>query len=305
MGKTFKYTIKEIDDVQDGYVYDEMEIVVEVSIADNGNGTLTVTPNYPDDTEFNNAYETVEVNVQKIWNDNNNQDGIRPESIDVVLYANGEALETVSLSEENDWSFSWTGLIKHSQKDNIEYTVEEVEGDNYVASIESVTDDNGNVTAIITNTHKIETTDVKVIKIWEDADNHDNYRPDFIKVQLYANGKPYGDVVTLNTLNEWRYSWKDLDKNESGKEIKYSVEEVEIPEKYSVEYSVGEDGTLIITNTQIPGEGGYEEPPVVTSVLIDNPKTGTNVFDSFGLYIALIFGALVVLAVENKRYFNR
>ena len=317
VGNTYSYTIKEIDDGADGYVYDEMIVEITVNVADNGDGTLKIDTNYSEDTEFNNKYETVEVSVQKIWDDNNNQDGVRPESIEVTLAGNGNNIETVELSEANNWTYTWKELVKHSNKTDIKYTVEEAELDGYVATIETDVDSSsGDVTTVITNTHEIEKVDVKAIKIWDDANNYDNYRPDSINVQLYANGNAYGDEITLNDSNNWSYTWEGLDKNESGEEIEYTVEETAVPDKYEVEYSVDEDGTLVITNKQIPGEGGYEEPPAepieppakpAEPVVIyegDNPGTGTTIFDSFGLYFALILAAITLVFFETRKFYK-
>ena len=312
-GKTYTYTIKEIDDGIDGYVYDQMVIKILVTISDNGDGTLNIDTEYSEDTEFNNEYQTVDVNVKKVWDDSNNQDGIRPESINIILYSNGEKLSTVELSEENDWSYTWTNLVKHSGKVDIDYTVEEDEVEGYEASIiTDIDDDSGNATITITNTHQTEKADIKVLKKWEDADNHDNIRPESIKVQLYANGVTFGDAVTLDDSNEWTYIWRELSKNDSGEEIKYTVKEIEVPEKYYVEYSVSEDGTLLITNTQIPGEGGYEEPPVEVVKIVEphndnnNPNTGISIFDNYKFYILLLLGTLAWVIIETKKsYKNR
>ncbi|WP_155996100.1 Cna B-type domain-containing protein, partial [Streptococcus ruminantium] len=47
--------------------------------------------------------------VTKVWKDNNNQDGKRPGSIQVQLYANGEKLgEPVTLTADNKWTHTWT-----------------------------------------------------------------------------------------------------------------------------------------------------------------------------------------------------
>ena len=68
---------------------------------------------------------------------------------------------------------------------------------------------------------------------------------------------------------------------------------------YTVEYSVDEDGTLVVTNTQIPGEGGYEPEEEIPAIV--NPSTGMNIIDSFSLYIVLIVGAIVFVVIETKR----
>ena len=55
-GKTFTYQIKEVNKGADGYTYDGMTVTVTVEVKDNGDGTLTATAKYPEDTEFNNTY---------------------------------------------------------------------------------------------------------------------------------------------------------------------------------------------------------------------------------------------------------
>ena len=296
--KKYTYYITEINEGKDGYVYDDMKIEVNVEIKDNRDGSLSVNVSEIKDSEFNNKYETVKVNVLKVWNDNDNQDGIQPDDIQVILKADGEKLETVTLSQANNWSKTWEKLVKHSKGVDIEYTIEEIVPEGYEANIESITDKDGNVSILLSNVHQVETVDITTVKVWEDYDNNDGYRPDFVKVQLKANGEEV-ETVTLNEENKWTYTWEGLDKNEAGKEIEYTVEEIDVPYMYTVEYSVDEDGTLVVTNTQIPGEGGYEPEEEIT--VVDNPSTGMNILDSFNLYIALIAGAVVFAIIETKR----
>ncbi len=255
-----------------------MEVIVTVTITDNGDGTLAVDVKYSDDTEFNNKYETVEVSVTKDWDDSNNQDGIRPDSVQVVLKANGEDVETVTLSDENDWSHTWSDLVKHSEKVDIKYTVEELEAEGYNPEVTTTLDGNGNVTVNILNVHKAETTEVTTVKVWDDYDNIDGIRPNSIKVQLYAGEEKVGEEITLNEENKWSYTWTELDKNADGREIKYSVKEVEIPELYEVSYTTRKDGTLEIKNTQILGEGGSEEEIEIPEEPYngENPSTGLS-----------------------------
>ncbi len=50
------------------------------------------------------------ISVQKVWDDNNDSDRIRPDSVQVQLYADEEASgDPVELTEEN-WTHTWTGL---------------------------------------------------------------------------------------------------------------------------------------------------------------------------------------------------
>ncbi|MGN0708826.1 MAG: Cna B-type domain-containing protein, partial [Anaerovoracaceae bacterium] len=95
--------------------------------------------------------ELTDVSVEKKWDDENDKDGMRPGSIKVQLYANGEKSGgEVTLSDENDWKYTWTDLDAADGSGNaIDYTVRETTAvDGYESSIESSGND-----FIITNTH--------------------------------------------------------------------------------------------------------------------------------------------------------
>lgn len=88
-----------------------------------------------------NTSKTIVVN--KNWNDNNNQDNKRPNSIKVNLLKDGTIIQNADLTSLNGWSYNFTGLDEDSQ-----YTIEEVPVEGYTAT----TATNGNV-VIITNTY--------------------------------------------------------------------------------------------------------------------------------------------------------
>ena len=63
----------------------------------------------------------------KKWEDNDNKNNLRPESIMVQLFANGNAVgDPVNLNEQNGWSYTWEDLAKYDDMNEISYTVEEV-----------------------------------------------------------------------------------------------------------------------------------------------------------------------------------
>jgi uncharacterized repeat protein (TIGR02543 family) len=73
-------------------------------------GTLTVTERKADPEPIVEDDE-IKVNVQVVWDDNDNAEGRRPESVSVQLYQNGEALgEPVVLDAENGWTYTWSDL---------------------------------------------------------------------------------------------------------------------------------------------------------------------------------------------------
>ena len=53
---THTYVIKEIDTGDPNITYDGTEIQVSVNVKDDGDGTMTATTTYPEDTTFDNSY---------------------------------------------------------------------------------------------------------------------------------------------------------------------------------------------------------------------------------------------------------
>ena len=73
-GKTYNYTIKERNDARPGYVYDDTEYKLRVTVADNGDGTLSINheifngENVPvNEIDFENKYEASGSIVLRAW----------------------------------------------------------------------------------------------------------------------------------------------------------------------------------------------------------------------------------------------
>ena len=194
--------------------------------------------------------ETTQLRVSKVWNDRDDQDGLRPASITVHLLANGEHTGmTQILSEGNGWSAEWTELAKFSGGVEINYTVYEETVSGYSATYTRDSADARHV--IITNTYAPQTVSLTVLKVWEDNHNQDGLRLDQIQFELYANGKPTGTIVTLSADNHWSYTFTQLSKMENGKTIVYSAVELTQSQHYTVSYTT-DSGVYKIVNTHIP-----------------------------------------------------
>lgn len=203
------------------------------------------TPIY---TDFNvtNTYtpEQTSVTVTKAWEDKNNQDGIRPESITVKLLADGqETKETLTLSSGNNWTGTFSGLDKYKDGKEIVYTIEEVKVNDYNTTITG--DDSTGF--VITNSHTPATTEVSGSKTWDDADNQDGKRPDSITIRLYADGK-LKDTVTVTAKDDWKWSFTNLPMYENGQPIDYTITEDAVPG-----YTTKVDG-FNVTNSYTPGK---------------------------------------------------
>ena len=190
--------------------------------------------------------EETSVKVTKKWEDADNQDGKRPESIKVQLYGDDKKVgDEVTLNEGNKWTHTWEKLPKNADGNPIEYTVKEVgKIDNYTTSYGK--DSQGNLT--ICNKHTPEKTKVEGEKTWDDADDQDGKRPKEITVNLLANGKKVKETKVTADDN-WKYSFTDLPKYEGGKEIEYTVTENPV-----AEYNFSSNGGYNIKNSYTPGK---------------------------------------------------
>ena len=197
-----------------------------------------------DGNNFINSYkpETTEVSGTKTWNDAEDQDGKRPESITVRLLANGieKDSQTVKADEAGSWTYKFTDLPKYEAGEEIVYTVTEDAVPDYTTEISGYD---------ITNSYAPGKTSVTVTKAWVDNNNRDNHRPDAIKVQLKADGVNSGEEITLNAENNWTYTWSDLDQKKAGKDIAYTVEETGKAAGYISAVTGNAEEGFIITNT--------------------------------------------------------
>lgn len=79
--------------------------------------------------------ETIDITGQKTWDDNNDQDGKRPESITIHLLANGTAVDTMTVTAADGWAWNFTDVAKYQNGQLITYTVTENEVEGYSTEI--------------------------------------------------------------------------------------------------------------------------------------------------------------------------
>ena len=263
-GVEFAYTVEEtqVDDYDEPVVSESDEEGVRYEV------TNTHTPS------------KVNIIVHKVWDDNDDQDGVRPESVTVILLRDGEATElTAELSEENLWTHIFEGLDEfenHGQE--VVYSVAEVTVDGYKTVI-------GDPVAVgettkeleVTNTHDIEKTEIDVTKVWDDAEDQDHLRPKSVTVKLFADGENTGKVLTLSEENEWTGSFENLDVYANGKKITYTVEEEPV-RAYEAEISGDAETGFTITNKHTPEPYGSLKI-VKTLDRWENASAATFVFD--------------------------
>ena len=205
------------------------------------------------------SIELVNILVEKIWEDANNVDGVRPGSVKVQLYKDGlEYGNFIKLDKSNNWKYAWEKLLDGK------YTVKELnnsntpieDGKNYNAdyTVSYKKEDNK---IIVTNKHIPEITQKTVTKIWEDGNNADGIRPEEITVELYKINNGQEETIEtkkLNNSNNWTYTWNQLPKKADGKNIVYGIKEITSIDGYETKYSAEDYSNvdlITITNTHI------------------------------------------------------
>ncbi len=236
---------------------------------------------------FRNVSETeAEVSVEKIWEDKNNSDGIRPDSVTVGLYGNEQLIKTVVLpTESGEWRYTETGLpvaedtgmvIDYTWKEELSGT-EENASEAYLSLTEK--DKENPSETKITNFHEVKSVDLSVQKCWEDEEDRQNIRPDSVTVQLLADGiavkfkkteqglvydemqdPSSADTILLTAENDWRETVAELPVRKGDQEIDYTWKELKQDEQWitgeslwgyedSYETDPSDENRTILTNT--------------------------------------------------------
>ncbi len=88
-----------------------------------GKYTVTVTPGMH--ISFANKPETISISGSKTWDDANDQDGKRPDSITIRLYADGRQIKTATVTAEDGWAWTFENLPRYENGKEITYTITE------------------------------------------------------------------------------------------------------------------------------------------------------------------------------------
>ena len=209
------------------------------------------------------APSTINVTVNKVWNDNNNQYYNRPNSITIHLYkSDGTRVATQNVTgTSNTWTYQFSNL-----EEGTYYVREEsLSGIGYKEP--SYSSDG------LTITNTLQTTSVTVRKTWNDENNRDGKRPSSVNVTLYENGVATNKTATLSASNGWAYTFSNLPKYKNKSEVKYTIQET-VPTGYTATYSGNGTTSVSITNTHIP-----EKTQVTVTKTWEDAYNGVENFD--------------------------
>ena len=238
----------------------------------------------------------IKLEGKKIWNDANDQDGIRPDEVTVRLIANGiDTGKTTKATKLGNWEYKFENLAKYDANgDEIVYSVVEIDVPGYTAEINGTT---------ITNTHDPAKIDIPVKKIWNDDNDAKGKRPQSVHITLFADGVK-ADEVDFNAGDNWVHTFANMPKFKDGKLIKYTVKEDAVA---SYESKItGDETEFKVTNT-------YKEP-VKPNGGNDPGKNGgkkggkPNTFDDGGMALYSMMAGLsglAFIAVSKKRKYSK
>ena len=224
------YTVTTEDVATEGNIYNKA-----IATADDG------TTNYGDDNTVVVNPDTT-VKITKIWNDNNDQDGKRPEKITVNVFGTDETTPVISNAEisvpTSGTTYTFTGLPKYDEQGNIiTYTVTENEVIEYttlpIAEDSTVTSGIG---YIITNKHTPEVVEISVEKEWADNNNEYGIRQETVNVSVIADGYENSPVasgdLTVGEDGKLSKTFGNLPKYKDRKKTTYTVKENNVAAGY-------------------------------------------------------------------------
>ena len=180
--------------------------------------------------------DKIQIQVTKHWEDNNNVNNRRPESIKFVIKQNNAEIKskvvTGSRTTDENWSYTFDNLAKFDENgQEIDYVLEEQEVNaDDMKFYTGTTSENRKSGFVVTNKFTVpnETIKPRVTIEWDDNSNNKNKRPNDVKVVVKDNnGKivKEGNVTGNPTDNSWTKEFEDVPKYDgNGKEIPYTVE---------------------------------------------------------------------------------
>ena len=180
--------------------------------------------------------DKIQIQVTKHWEDNNNVNNRRPESIKFAIKQNNSEIKskvvTGSRTTDENWSYTFDNLAKFDENgQEIDYVLEEQEVNaDDMKFYTGTTSGNRKSGFVVTNKFTVpnETIKPRVTIEWDDNSNNKNKRPNDVKVIVKDNkGRivKEGNVTGNPTDNSWTKEFEDVPKYDgNGKEIPYTVE---------------------------------------------------------------------------------
>ena len=201
--------------------------------------------------------DTIPISAKIIWEDEENIDGLRPDSVTLRLTWKGDNIQSAIVSESDGWTCDFGLYRRYVDGEEAEYVITEDDIEGYSISCgRDESDENAVYGSSIINIHVPPAIVFSGYVTWDDNDDAEGARPDSVTVHLLADGEEIASGEVTETvwgeddhtgIWQWEFTvYKSLIEN--AEEI--TVEGEEIP-RYSVKVQesdtytrkiIGEDG---------------------------------------------------------------
>ncbi len=207
-----------------------------------------------------NTSERTSVTVNKIWEDNDNEAGKRPDSIQVQLYANGKPYgDPVTISAPQPSTDEEAGTDQKVEEEQKPDAAQDPEADAPEPEDSEQPDAEQAESADEQQETDAAPADIDVDNVQEPAVTDDQSEPAVTEMQALseeesekvteeaaeADPAPSIDPAPAKptaVVNTWTYTWNNLPKYQNGEKIDYTVQEVNVPAGYAVQLGVATDG---------------------------------------------------------------
>ena len=197
-----------------------------------------------------------EVTVSKVWEDENNRDKNRPDSLMVTANDGTQ----VRLSSANNWTAT-VSMVKYNDEGEIQYTWTEEPVKGYTLT-SNVTE--GDATTL---TNTLDVVTVSIRKVWEDGENKYETRPEDLTVYLVGGGNN-PEAVKLTPESGWSASVAGLPRFVNGKEVRYHWAEPRV-EGYESSYVTAGNRTTLTNTLTEPEEEPAEHTLKIIYITLD------------------------------------
>lgn len=302
------YEIENVDSVEN-----YKSEVTEHTVDENGNQKFVITHTL-DNSKI--ARHDISVELNNIWNDENNAYSMRPDTLKTQLMRNKRVIAEKTATAENNWTVDFENVPISG-----DYTVEIQTPDGYttVVKLDSI-DENGNIKVTATyelkEDSKFQTITIKLENIWDDSNDQIGKRPSYLKVMLKRDGvNCYDEPVIVKESNDWTFTASKMPKLGT-----YSVD-VETPAGYmtTIENANVKDGVMEVkaTHTIKPAPERTTLVVKVTwednnnadgkrpdSIKVDIHKNGKSIYDKAQPVKAEKDWALTIPGIEKSASYS-
>ena len=206
-------------------------------------------PTTEDEIQITNTLIENKISINKAWV--GDRASWRPDDIDVNVVYNDKVVDTITLTEANNWSaeYTWYGSMEGLRFEEKDVPGSYISSKNNYPTLVGGTEYEVTITNTYYEYEPDEGDQIVVRKVWVGGDEEN--RPE-VKIQLYKNGRKYRKEAELSESEHysenWRYVWDDVTAD---KYTEWDVKEIDVPAGYVSTVTKVNDYYFIVTNTWV------------------------------------------------------